>query len=299
MSPIIVPSSTDGSGPSGTRTEPNDMPTLPGMDDTSPPSATPRSPSPTDRECQQCISFLTRALDRSGSRPQSLLRALGVIPHGAVHGKEHGVSGDQNYWYKPSLDRRGVVISLRRQAAAEATASPPQTKQNTNTSEDDEIFLGFEGLPLPDAGAVNVSVELVPNDTQQTSIPSDVTTSLRRRLTDAATRLVGGVQNSLSYYGADDVLTTSPALDPRLGSDRVQAQIHDSEPPVTIITIECQPCGSDTRAEAGARAYVRGPEPLSVVLCSNRLSSQREVEEVLVHELVHVYGKSSGTSSCT
>ena len=50
-------------------------------------------------------------------------------------------------------------------------------------------------------------------------------------------------------------------------------------------------CGSDTRAEGGARAFVRGPEPLSIVLCSNRLSSQREVDEVLVHELVHIYGK--------
>ena len=58
---------------------------------------------------------------------------------------------------------------------------------------------------------------------------------------------------------------------------------------VTTIAIECIQCGSDTRAEGGARAFVRGPDPLSIVLCSNRLSSQREVEEVLVHELVHIY----------
>ena len=38
-----------------------------------------------------------------------------------------------------------------------------------------------------------------------------------------------------------------------------------------------------------ARAYVRGPIPLSIVLCSNRLSTQSEISEVLVHELVHVY----------
>lgn len=29
--------------------------------------------------------------------------------------------------------------------------------------------------------------------------------------------------------------------------------------------------------------------PLSIILCSNRLSSQSEISEVLVHELVHVY----------
>ena len=34
---------------------------------------------------------------------------------------------------------------------------------------------------------------------------------------------------------------------------------------------------------------MRGPHPLSVVLCSNRLQSSAEVQEVLVHELIHVY----------
>lgn len=34
---------------------------------------------------------------------------------------------------------------------------------------------------------------------------------------------------------------------------------------------------------------MRGPIPLSIILCSNRLSSQSEISEVLVHELVHVY----------
>ena len=38
-----------------------------------------------------------------------------------------------------------------------------------------------------------------------------------------------------------------------------------------------------------ARAYVRGPIPLSIILCSNRLSSQSEISEVLIHELTHVY----------
>jgi len=34
---------------------------------------------------------------------------------------------------------------------------------------------------------------------------------------------------------------------------------------------------------------VRGPDPLSIILCSNRLSSSQEIEQVLVHELIHVY----------
>jgi hypothetical protein len=37
-----------------------------------------------------------------------------------------------------------------------------------------------------------------------------------------------------------------------------------------------------------ARAYMEAP-PMSVVLCANRLQDRREMEEALVHELVHVY----------
>ena len=56
------------------------------------------------------------------------------------------------------------------------------------------------------------------------------------------------------------------------------------------IKIECRPC-SNTGPESGARAFVMGPSPLSIVLCSNRLSyhDSTEMEQVLVHELVHVY----------
>lgn len=63
----------------------------------------------------------------------------------------------------------------------------------------------------------------------------------------------------------------------------------------TKLKIECRPCGTQG-AEGGARAFVMGPTPLSIVLCSNRLHSlgnplndSTELEEVLVHELVHVH----------
>ena len=78
--------------------------------------------------------------------------------------------------------------------------------------------------------------------------------------------------------GTAGVLTTSPAMIANATT-------------ITTIAIECAECRSDTRAEAGARAFVSGPEKLGIVLCSNRLSSQAEVDEVLVHELVHIYGE--------
>lgn len=49
----------------------------------------------------------------------------------------------------------------------------------------------------------------------------------------------------------------------------------------------CRKC-SDHGAEEHARAFVQAP-PLSVVLCSNRLSGEADIEEVLLHELIHLY----------
>jgi hypothetical protein len=61
------------------------------------------------------------------------------------------------------------------------------------------------------------------------------------------------------------------------------------------LKIECRPC-STQGAEGGARAFVMGPTPLSIVLCSNRLGSggsdaadKAEMEQVLLHELIHVF----------
>jgi hypothetical protein len=54
------------------------------------------------------------------------------------------------------------------------------------------------------------------------------------------------------------------------------------------LSIECRDCGT-TGPEGGARAFVRGPTPISIVLCSNRLHSEKDYKQVLIHELIHVY----------
>jgi len=58
--------------------------------------------------------------------------------------------------------------------------------------------------------------------------------------------------------------------------------------PSIQMSIECRNCGT-TGPESGARAYVRGPSPLAIVLCSNRLNSHKDFKQVLLHELIHVY----------
>mmetsp|Transcript_13418 Transcript_13418/g.37763 ORF Transcript_13418/g.37763 Transcript_13418/m.37763 type:complete len:464 (-) Transcript_13418:499-1890(-) len=58
--------------------------------------------------------------------------------------------------------------------------------------------------------------------------------------------------------------------------------------PLTI-ELKCRRCET-TGPEAGARAFLMGPEPLSIVLCHNRIHSDAdEVEEILTHELIHLY----------
>ncbi|TFJ79970.1 hypothetical protein NSK_008528 [Nannochloropsis salina CCMP1776] len=53
------------------------------------------------------------------------------------------------------------------------------------------------------------------------------------------------------------------------------------------LNIKCINCAEEGLAMK-ARAYMEAP-PMSVVLCANRLQDRREMEEALVHELVHVY----------
>ena len=55
------------------------------------------------------------------------------------------------------------------------------------------------------------------------------------------------------------------------------------------IELKCKTCSS-TGPEGGARAFLMGPSPLSVVVCHNRIQSHpEELSEILTHELVHLY----------
>lgn len=76
---------------------------------------------------------------------------------------------------------------------------------------------------------------------------------------------------------------------PRLASrDSRSSSATPVSDPLTI-ELKCRKCAS-SGPEGGARAFLMGPQPLSVVLCHNRIASNRqEVEEILTHELVHLF----------
>ena len=63
----------------------------------------------------------------------------------------------------------------------------------------------------------------------------------------------------------------------------------DTAEPTLSIELKCRKCAS-TGPEGGARAFLMGPTPLSVVVCHNRISSSKqEIQEILTHELIHLY----------
>ena len=66
-----------------------------------------------DKECQKCQQYLTNVLNRvGGSRPQSLLRALGVISHpDSSSSSSSSGSGSSSKLYE--IINRGVLISLQ------------------------------------------------------------------------------------------------------------------------------------------------------------------------------------------
>ena len=169
----------------------------------------------------------------------------------AEHGSTDG--SETKKLYAPAEDERGVIISLEKLVSEEDIA----VRRDGDT--DHQPRSAREHTRLDD------------------------TATLARRFTEAATVLVKNIQHTVEN---GSVLTTSPAH---------ESETHDMPKQVapkkelTTISIECVPCGEATRAEAGARAFVKGPDPLSIVLCSNRLASQGEIDEVLVHELVHIY----------
>ena len=67
-----------------------------------------------------------------------------------------------------------------------------------------------------------------------------------------------------------------------------------STEPYEWMQITCRTC-ANTGPEAGARAFVMGPTPMSMVICTNRNDNagqgprRAEMEEILTHELIHVY----------
>jgi hypothetical protein len=103
-----------------------------------------------------------------------------------------------------------------------------------------------------------------------------------------------------SSFTAEQQLATSASSSSNAHDSKVS--LSEQSQSTEWMSIRCQPCKM-TGPEGGARAFVMGPTPLSIVVCTNRLqhlttnplsnnnsaAARNEMEEILTHELVHVY----------
>jgi hypothetical protein len=243
-------------------------------------SSSPSRKSSLSAECEACVSYLTRSLDRTGSKQQSLLRALGVVTHQITSSIPGGGEAVEEKIYQRSRDGRGILVQLK---------SKELIMPSTTSSSSSSVMINKEVVTSTRGAQHDDSTNGERTDDDITG-HNHTSSTLRNRLT----KLVEGIRHSADdiiqqqQQHDDSVISTSPNHNHH--QQHPSSNINQNvKPKITTIAIECQSCGSDTRAEAGARAYVKGPEPLSIVLCSNRLSSQREIDEVLLHELIHIY----------
>ncbi|CEG46791.1 metalloprotease family [Plasmopara halstedii] len=89
----------------------------------------------------------------------------------------------------------------------------------------------------------------------------------------------------------DAVLTALQQRRPRHIVDLINKflveQYNDDKSSVRAIDFVCLDC-RDNGPEGNARAFFSAPPP-TIVFCANRLHSTQEVEETMVHELIHAY----------
>ncbi|OEU18351.1 hypothetical protein FRACYDRAFT_236628 [Fragilariopsis cylindrus CCMP1102] len=106
-------------------------------------------------------------------------------------------------------------------------------------------------------------------------------------------RIQNNNNNVVNYDNGDNNDNDGTTVDSSLNNDDTTTIDHLNDDtiihnPLTI-ELHCRKCAS-TGPEAGARAFLMGPEPLSIVLCHNRINSDvDEIEEILTHELTHLY----------
>ena len=136
---------------------------------------------------------------------------------------------------KNALNESGRTQSLLKALGCVTPISADATNEN---AKNDELY-----SPTPNGNGVILHLKQPATSTSDNpiNIPSVKLISLQKRLTNAASQLVG-----ISNTTNTEVLTTSPSTD-NAGNVNIDTRM----PKETTITIECVECGSDTRAEAG------------------------------------------------
>ncbi len=133
-----------------------------------------------------------------------------------------------------------------------------------------------------------------------------VQTKIKEKFNTSTTTTTTNDNDNHAPTPATVTTTTSTILSPvsselatssiRNSSSLLHQQQHNHPPNQHLkddyipLEIQCRECGTEG-PEGSARAFLKGPTPLTIILCTNRLSlsDSEEINEVLTHELIHVY----------
>lgn len=233
----------------------------------------------TDSQCRSCVNLLQEVLQNVDAKPSRILASLFADPTATTSLSE----------VPSALNCRSVRNGIEVEVPV---APPPSGRAKTNQSSD----------AAPHRNPLRRWSLRVSPSTPAT--PADVTASSHNgtsRGNDSSTPMTGvtsTVPASLPV-ATSAVVPDRPAHEDRSQGENVSAHHATAHPPTEWLSIRCQPCKM-TGPEAGARAFVMGPKPLSIVVCTNRLkhgssthtpapAAIDEMDEILTHELIHVY----------
>jgi len=152
-----------------------------------------------------------------------------------------------------------------------------------STSRPRQLLNAMGGRAVRDetTGNFSVSLDKKPQRRKESASSSTASTStiVLSQDTAAARRLIASSVETKEHPYLCNPNTNNNIKQQSIGATRKSSK---------GMEISCAICSEDG-PEGAARAFVKGPNPIAIVLCANRLNTKEEVEEVLVHELMHVY----------
>mmetsp|Transcript_19002 Transcript_19002/g.39069 ORF Transcript_19002/g.39069 Transcript_19002/m.39069 type:complete len:481 (-) Transcript_19002:195-1637(-) len=157
-----------------------------------------------------------------------------------------------------------------------------EQQQHQEEEEDDDLLDDTDLVPLATSARLrlDVDVNLEGNNTEQNN--NNNNSSNQYNMTPSQQQQRQLFPGSAAGEGSSSLSTTNATT---TASNNNNNTVRN---PLTI-ELKCRRCET-TGPEAGARAFLMGPDPLSIVLCHNRIDSEpKEVEEILTHELTHLY----------
>ena len=243
-----------------------------------------------DNSCSSCVKLVHSILQDVHSRPRQVLEALVGGP--ATNSTTTNISSSSSsnssssdtgptFQVVPAMD--GVYVKMR-------IPEIPTIEMKT--------WRHIEPPPPPPPEVEAVLLENDPFDNDNNRTRRSLffsNNNSNNNDTKNKKPLATSVSHQHSFLTSDPDLSK---IDTAVAQQQQQQQQSTSNSTTTtstkfitkIIKIECRPCDT-TGPEQGARALIMGPDPLSIVACTNRLerNNRQEMNEILTHELLHAY----------